>query len=127
MHQSKEDNLSNLFVPICPLFRGFDTARVRMPDILPGSAPDQQYAYDWGVGMGLHQDWGGPLLDYFVCVLATLLLPIKEREEFLVALNVPLATGEGREGRQRWTFVEENLEEVMKRLSHVTFDLFSIS
>ena len=62
--------------------------------------------------MGLHQDWGGPLLDYFVCALATLLLPIKQREEFLVALNVPIATGGDTERRQRWTFVEEDLEEV---------------
>ena len=78
---------------------------------MTGSIPDHRYAYDWGVGMGLHQDWGGPFLDYFVCALATLLLPIKQREEFLVALNVPIATtGEGE--RHRWTFVEEDLEEV---------------
>ena len=82
-------------------------------DILTGSTPDHHYAYEWGVGMGLHQDWGGPLLDHFVCSLATLLLPVKERDEFLVALNVPLTTGAGeRDGRQRWTFVEEDLEEV---------------
>ena len=62
--------------------------------------------------MGLHQDWGGPLLDHFVCSLATLLLPIKQREEFLVALSVPIATGEERDGRHKWTFVEEDLEEV---------------
>ena len=74
--------------------------------------PDQSYAYDWGVGMGLHQDWGGPLLDYFVTALATLLLPIKQREEFLVALHIPLATGGEGDARQRWTFVDEDLEEV---------------
>ena len=61
--------------------------------------------------MGLHQDWGGPLLDHFVCCLATLLLPIKQRDEFLVSLSVPVTTsGEGE--RQRWTFVEDDLEEV---------------
>ena len=64
--------------------------------------------------MGLHEDWGGPLLDYFVCALTTLLLPIKQREEFLVALNVPVATGAAETGaRQRWTFVEEDLEVVI--------------
>ena len=85
-----------------------------LPDILTGSTPDHRYGYDWGVGMGLHQDWGGPLLDHFVCCLATLLLPIKQRDEFLVSLNVPVTTSaEGeRDGRQRWTFVEDDLEEV---------------
>ena len=81
--------------------------------VLTCSIPDQHCAYDWGVGMGLHQDWGGPLLDYFVCALATLLLPIKQREEFLVALNVPVATGAETGSRQRWTFVEEDLEVVI--------------
>jgi hypothetical protein len=79
-------------------------------DILTGTTPDHGYGYDWGVGMGLHQDWGGPLLDHFVCCLATLLLPIKQRDEFLVSLSVPVTTsGEGE--RQRWTFVEDDLEE----------------
>ena len=35
------------------------------------------YTHDWGVGLGLHSDWGGPVLDHFVAMLATLLLPIK--------------------------------------------------
>jgi hypothetical protein len=35
------------------------------------------YSQDWGVGLGLHSDWGGPVLDHFVTMLATLLLPIK--------------------------------------------------
>jgi hypothetical protein len=78
-------------------------------DILTGSVPDQHYASELGVGMGLNQDWGGPLLDHFVCSLATLLLPVKQRDEFLVALNVPTTTTG--EERQRWTFVEEDLEE----------------
>ena len=74
--------------------------------------------------MGLHQDWGGPFLDYFVCALATLLLPIKQREEFLVALNVPIATRSEGE-RHRWTFVEEDLEEVQEilKISFLTLNL----
>lgn len=93
-------------------------------DIFTGSTPDSCYAYDWGVGMGLHQDWGGPLLDHFVCRLATLLLPVKQRDEFLVALNVPMTTREGeREGRQRWTFVEDDLEEVLLQLMLINSDL----
>eukprot|EP00731_Ephydatia_muelleri_P017652 Em0010g750a len=32
-----------------------------------------------GVGQGLHQDWGGPLLDHFVNMLANLLLPVNSR------------------------------------------------
>ena len=35
------------------------------------------YAEDWGVGLGLHGDWGGPILDHFMTMLATLLLPIR--------------------------------------------------
>ena len=38
---------------------------------------DMGYSQDWGVGLGLHSDWGGPVLDHFVTMLATLLLPIK--------------------------------------------------
>ena len=36
-------------------------------------------AYDVqeGMGEGLHRDWGSPLLDHFVTMLATLTMPIK--------------------------------------------------
>lgn len=30
-----------------------------------------------GMGQGLHRDWGGPILDHFVTMLATLTFPIK--------------------------------------------------
>lgn len=77
--------------------------------------------------MGLHQDWGGPFLDYFVCALATLLLPIKQREEFLVALNVPIPTTGGEGERHRWTFVEEDLEEVkIPLIKRTTFDILFV-
>ena len=61
--------------------------------------------------MGLHQDWGGPLLDHFVSCLATLLLPIKQRDEFLKELSIPDKGSDG-EIQHKWTFVDEDMEEV---------------
>ena len=47
------------------------------PRDLNAVTTDMGYSQDWGVGLGLHSDWGGPVLDHFVTMLATLLLPIK--------------------------------------------------
>ena len=47
------------------------------PCDLSAVTTDMGYSQDWGVGFGLHSDWGGPVLDHFVTMLATLLLPIK--------------------------------------------------
>ena len=47
-----------------------------MPELLSHRG-DVSFSYEWGVGVGLHSDWGGPLLDHFVTMLATLLLPIR--------------------------------------------------
>ena len=47
------------------------------PPDLNAVTSDIGYSHDWGVGLGLHSDWGGPVLDHFVTMLATLLLPIK--------------------------------------------------
>ena len=47
------------------------------PRDLNAVTTDMGYSHDWGVGLGLHSDWGGPVLDHFVTMLATLLLPIK--------------------------------------------------
>ena len=35
------------------------------------------YSHTWGVELGLHGDWGGPILDHFMMLLATLMLPIR--------------------------------------------------
>ena len=42
-------------------------------DLLYAGAYDVQE----GMGEGLHRDWGSPLLDHFVTMLATLTMPIK--------------------------------------------------
>jgi hypothetical protein len=56
--------------------------------------------------------WGGHLLDHFVAMLATLLFPVKQRDEMLADLEVSLTPVSDTDGKnQSWTFVDEDGEE----------------
>jgi hypothetical protein len=47
------------------------------PFQISGDCARSGYSQDWGVELGLHGDWGGPVLDHFMAMLATLLLPVR--------------------------------------------------
>ncbi|XP_070546998.1 ectopic P granules protein 5 homolog isoform X2 [Ptychodera flava] len=66
-----------------------------------------------GASRGRH-DWGDPLLDHFMCMLACLMLPVKGREDFLAKLKVTLTPEPDALDDEKgftWTLVDEDGEE----------------
>ena len=65
------------------------------------------------MGLGLHGDWGGPILDHFMTMLATLLLPVREREAFLSFMDIPKDSPKlPRQQSTPWTFIDEDVDGV---------------
>jgi hypothetical protein len=92
--------------------------QIPSPNAPVPTVPNRQTNWDpfaFEVGLGLHTDWGGPLLDHFVTQLASIILPVREREDFLAGLGVKETINRTRSRENpsdsgNWQFVTESLD-----------------
>ena len=87
------------------------------------SKSGQTLQYNQGYGLS-------PLSDHFLTMLATLLLPVKEREQFLKHLEIEANTPLGSGVRSAWVFVAEDVveddEDAVNKKFLVEEDLVSV-
>eukprot|EP00057_Strongylocentrotus_purpuratus_P029333 XP_011683807.1 PREDICTED: ectopic P granules protein 5 homolog [Strongylocentrotus purpuratus] len=72
-------------------------------------------------GQGSHGFWASPLLDHFVNMLATLMAPVRYREEFLAKMKVASTnpfSSNACDPTINWTLVDEDLESEDEESSH---------